>query len=205
MVCLCWLFGMLEGEWHWSTSSRPSVSLTEVTGLLIKMEIELHYPLTQTHTHTFSLSLTVSRACAQLACSAWHLHAEAKHWLHSPPCLCLYLSMSQRVNTRTHAHTLSYITWQWGRKTDKWLVVRTCIKTFKVNNSTAGKWLTQLNYTSLTLYRVKIIRQIRFVFFQMTDADIQKGLVGLEKLQIQNLKPLVTLLLFSIYLWFGGK
>ncbi len=35
----------------------------------------------------------------------------------------------------------------------------------------------------------------------MTDADIQKGLVGLEKLQIQNLKPLVTLLLFflSIY------
>ncbi len=39
-----------------------------------------------------------------------------------------------------------------------------CIKTFKVNNSTAGKWLTQLNYTSLTLYRVKISRQIRFFF-----------------------------------------
>ncbi len=109
MVCLCWLFGMLEGEWHWSTSSRPSVSLTEVTGLLIKMEIELHYPLTHRHTHTFSLSLTVSRACAQLACSAWHLHAEAKHWLHSPPWLCLYLSMSQRVNTHARTHTHSAI------------------------------------------------------------------------------------------------
>lgn len=30
----------------------------------------------------------------------------------------------------------------------------------------------------------------------MADADIQKGLVGLEKLQVQNLKALVTLLLF---------
>jgi len=66
------------------------------------MEIELHYPLTHTHTHTLSLSQTVSRACAQLACFAWHLPAEAKHWLHSPPWLCFYLSMSQRVNVNTH-------------------------------------------------------------------------------------------------------
>lgn len=39
----------------------------------------------------------------------------------------------------------------------------------------------------------------------MADADIQKGLVGLEKLQVQNLKALVTLLLFFICVWFGGK